>query len=382
MMGQVAKMRASEIAAAFVVSVLGLGLGCGDDSGPGGAGGAGGAGASGAGSQGGSGGAGGTGGEDPPVCFVPTTDPTAPTPEDVQFAPVGQLLAGEQILFNDWNQSPNELLAMRPDGTAEAWIFSAYRIWSFGVSRSSTQIAFAAGDPMQEQNYGITIGDAIQPTFVYDEACGTVGALTWGNLNDECHSFGPGDDYLYLCRRYDFDDTGAFSGYRVGRVSMATQAFEWLTPEDDASYRLSAQPLGGETDMIYYRIPLPTGTRSVVRAPISGGTESVIRDDAGYPHLSPDGTRILVSDTTQGGSIVSIDLSGGDDVLVAEGESLTTMVYSPDGSRVAFLRWDDAVACSHVEVAAADGSEATSPTRIHDCGMSGRFITELAWIVK
>lgn len=348
---------------------------CGDDGGSGATG----SGATGAGAgDTGAGGSGGTGGV-LETCFTPPTDPGAPTPDDVTFAVGGELLDGEQILFNDWNALPNELLTMRPDGSSEAVVFRAFRVWSFGVSHTTNKIAFAAGDPEQEANYGITIGDAIQPTFVYDAGCGTVGALTWGNLNDECHTFGPGDHSLYVCRRYDFTDQGMSKGYRIARIDMATTTVEWLTAEDPMVLTLSPNPLPDESAMIYYRIPVP-GTASVVRAPLPSGAEQTVRERIGYPRLSPDGTRILVADFEQMGALVSLDLNGGSPILVADGESLTTAVWSPDGARVAFLRYDNAGNCSHVEVAAADGSEAMSPTRIHDCLVSGRFITELAWI--
>ncbi len=348
---------------------------CGDDAGSGGSAQAGG-GAKGGGEA--AGGAGGAGGVEP--CFEPPLDASAPTPTDVDFVQGAPLLEGEQILFNDWSPQPNELLTMRPDGADETVILQAYRVWSFGVSGSLQKIAFAAGDPDQVANYGVTLGDAIQPTFVYDLECGTVGALTWGNLNDECHTFGADDRYVYLCRRSDFDDMGG-SAYRLGRVEVATGTFEWLSPEEAATHRLSPQPTADQTELFLYRILVPGGG-AIVRAPVLGGAEIVVRDRAGYPRLSPDGSRLLAADFDQGGALVSLDTAGGAPVLVAAGESLTTAVWSPDGSRVAFLRWDDVGSCSHVETAAADGSEAQATTRIHDCVASGRFVTELSWVAK
>ena len=56
--------------------------------------------------------------------------------------------------------------------------------------------------------------------------------------------------------------------------------------------------------------------------------------------------------------------------------------WSPDGTRVVYTVGDDEVSCSHVEIVAADGSEADAPTRIRDCVESGEFITDLAWITR
>ena len=49
---------------------------------------------------------------------------------------------------------------------------------------------------------------------------------------------------------------------------------------------------------------------------------------------------------------------------------------------VAFLRWEGSLQCSHVEIAAVDGSQASSPERIYDCATEGRFLSDLAWITR
>lgn len=57
----------------------------------------------------------------------------------------------------------------------------------------------------------------------------------------------------------------------------------------------------------------------------------------------------------------------------------TSAVWSPDGSKVAYL-WGETMGCSHIEVVLADGSQADAPVRVRDCGNS--FVTELAWVVR
>ena len=67
-------------------------------------------------------------------------------------------------------------------------------------------------------------------------------------------------------------------------------------------------------------------------------------------------------------------------MLVAEAQASGAR-WSPNGTQVAYLVWDGDNACSHVEVVAADGSQAASPKRIRDCVTSGEFITDIAWIL-
>lgn len=313
--------------------------------------------------------AGGSGGEAP---FIPDA-------ADVFFAAVTPLPAGESIVFNDWNESPNPVLAMRPDGSDETTVFVAYRIWSMGISADTGTIAFSAGDPEQEAHFGITLGDAIQPTFLYDVASETAENLSYGNINDECLTFSADGSHLYTCRRYDFTDAPSSKGYRLGRIDIASKAFEFITPEDASVLTLTPQPSADESLLYYGLVPVP-GDRSVVSTPLPAREPTEIKADASYPLLSPDKTRLLMTDYTQSGSLISTDLNGGDVVTVALGEGLSTAAWSPDGSQVVFLRDDDNAPCAHVEIAAADGSEAASTNRIHDCVESGRFITELQWV--
>jgi len=360
-----------------VPSLLLTAAACGEETGVG-AGGAGGTDASGGcgadcmatGGQGGEGGAGGSG-------------PFIPTAEDVQFASISPMPLGEWIVFNDWNPQPNEVLMMRSDGSQELTLFEAYRVWSMGVSNDATKIAFSAGDPEQEAHFGVSIGDAIQPTFLYDSVTESATNLTYGNLNDECHRFGPGDAFLYLCRRYDFADDEQAKGYRIGRLELTRKKFEWLTEEDPASLSLNPEPTTDETQLYYTRIPVP-GSRSIVRAPLPSGTEESVKADAGTPVFSPEGTLMVWNDYQQMGALVVSDLEGANPVLVATATAGTpsTARWSPDGARIVYLRWDDANACSHVEVVRADGSDVAAPPRIHDCASSGRFVTELAWIMR
>lgn len=360
-------------AAVVALCLLGI-VACDDETEPAGGGGQGGAGGQPTSTTGGSaeGGAGGEGGQS---TYVPTA-------QDVQFQAVSPMPLGEWLLFNDWTPEPNELLAMRPDGTDELTVFRAYRIWSMTVSTDQNTIAFSAGDPEQEAHYGLTIGDSIQPTFLYDALAESASNLTFGNINDECHRFSKSDAFLYLCRRYDFEADGTSKGYRIARVDIATKELTWITELDSESHSLNPEPTDDETQLYFTRIGA-AGKRRISRAPLpTAENEETFRDEAGGPRLSPDGTRMLFQDASQEGAIVALNLESMESVVVAEGPDLSTARWSPDGERVAFLRFDDDSTCSHVEVARADGSEADSAVRVHDCATSGRFVTELEWIKR
>ncbi len=344
---------------------------------------------------------GGGGGGAPALCDVGVGGFEAfePTPESIEFEALGALPTGEQILFNDWNAFPNTVSTMAPDGGAAAPVFAAYRVWSMGVSPDGSTIAFSSGDPDQVEHFGITLGDAIQHTFLYDAATETATNLTQGNINDECHHFSDDGERLYLCRRYDThcvpDEEQQIGfwvsdGYRVGRVELASGELEFLTPESDEVYTLALQPDAEEATGIFQWIDIATNTWSIRRLTLEGGEVELIHDEAGFPVLSPDGTRFLYRDFTDQGSLWSGSVAGGDDVLVADRQGSNAR-WSPDGTRVVYLIADadddgdghpDVANCDHVEVVAADGSEADAPTRIRDCYDSDEYITELAWITR
>jgi len=304
------------------------------------------------------------------------------SPSDIQYEAVAPIPSGEQLLFSDWNPTPNELVSIRPDGTSATKLFRVYRLWSFGAEPGGGRIAFSCGDPQQEAHYGIQVGDAIQHTWMYDAATESISLLSHGNINDECHTFGPAGTSLYVCRRYNFTSAGDYDGWRIGRIDLDTLAFEFLTPDIDHTFDLYPQPLPGETSMIFGRIvwiPPDPQVISVQQMALPGGTLVAIRTDGGKPALSPDATRYTFQKSTEGYALYSSRLDGTDEIKLSSANG-TDVAWSPDGTRVAYLRWDNAVGCSHIEIVAADGSQATAPERVRDCSMTGEFIAGLAWI--
>ena len=352
--------------ASVIPLIVGL-LGACSSGEPQGAGGSGtGAGETGGGDAGGMGGMGGEGG-------TPELLPT-----DVHFEPVAPVPSGEQILYNDWAQ-PDAVKTMQPDGSGAATIFRIDRVWSLGASANGDRLAIACTDPKQEENYGLTLGDAIQHTWIYETATQTLTLAAGGNINDECHSFSPNGDAVFVCRRYDFQLDNSFSGYRLGRIDLPHD-FTWVTPES-GDFELNPQLTPDGATLWFARIALPSQTRSIETVAAAGGDPTVWRAQAHRPALSPDGTRVAFADITDQSALYVAPIAGGTPVKVAEAAG-TKPTWSPDGSRIAYLAWDDAVTCAHVEITLADGSTPSAPVRIVDCGVTGEQITQLSWLLR
>lgn len=356
-----------------IAAALTLAAGCGDDDEQG---------------AGGSGG-GGPRCEDAPLGPAEDACPAGayvPTPASILFAPIAAVPAGEQILFNDWSV-PDRVLSMAPDGSSAVEIFTAYRIWSMAVSRAGDALAFACGDPEQEQHYGINLGDAIQNTWRYDFDTQSAELVGCGAVNDECLHYGPDDDWLYTCRRYDFvQDGGSWTnrGYHVGAFDLGAGAFSWRLQSDDPGYLFLNPQVTPDGCELWFSEVVWEGSsqsRSIQKMALPGGSPELVRADAHRPRLSPDGMRYAYADSAQQGALYVADLDGSNATRIASaaGSSLT---FSPDGSRLAYTVFDAALNCSHVEMVATDGSQADAPVRIRDCGQSGEFITELAWFVR
>jgi hypothetical protein len=315
-----------------------------------------------------------------------------PTPSSIQFAAKAALPSGEQILFNDWNPEPNTVNSLTPDGVTKTEVFDVYRAWDMGVSHDGKSVAFSCGDPDQQADFGLQIGDSIQQTWIYDAASQSIRLVAHGNINDECHTFGPGDTTLWVCRRYDFaetgdggDLTGTNKGYRIGRIDLATTDFTFLTADESATatYALYPQPTPDGQGFYYSTTQDVSATQTkstVLLMPLCGGAPSDVRDQAHEPVLSPDGTRYVYASDAEAGALHASTLDAANDVKLTS-EAGTNAVWSPDGTKVAYLVFDGAAGCDHIDVVASDGSTAGSPTRLRDCSKTNEFITQLAWFV-
>jgi len=315
-----------------------------------------------------------------------------PTAADVDFAAVHPLPTGEQILFNDWNTSPNALYSMTPDGQTVTEVFRAYRIWSMGISRARDLIAFSSGYDLdvQDQHYWLpTLGDAIQHTFMYDVASQTAQVVAYGSINDECHTYGPNDTALYVCRRYDFrascDDWDILytnRGWRIGRIDLPGNAFTFLTPDVDLDWALSPQPTPDGTTLFYARIQIAgtTQTRTVMKMALPGGATELWKANAAFPVLSPDGARLAYQNWDDQYTLYVANVDGSMPTQISNRKNASEAVFSPDGTQVAFL-FDEPNGCC-IDVVKTDGSEATAPRCLKSCTTNGEFITELDWITR
>jgi Tol biopolymer transport system component len=372
----------------MLFAALGASSACSSDDAGGGGGGTGGltdAGSGGfaAGVTGGTGGAAGSAGSSGAGTGGVPNPPPKPTPADIMFTSVNPLAPGEQLLFADWDASPNTLSSILPDGTKEQVVFRAYRLWSVGVTPDGSKIAFASGDPKQEQNYGLKFGDSIQHTWVYDAATQTAEVLAYGNINDECHLFNADASKLYVCRRYDFVETGSsssFKGYQLGRLTMADGKFEFLTPVPQNRFELHPTPLGDESTLLFTQVDIVSGSaaRSVRKLTLADDSRALVLNTATLESVAPDGTKMVYRDHTDGGKLYVADIDGQNPVRVTS-KAGTDGTFSPDGLRIAYL-YGETQACSHIEIVKADGSDADTPTRVRDCGT--QFITDLEWIKR
>ncbi len=309
--------------------------------------------------------------------------PPKPTPADIQFSSVNPLAPGEQLLFADWGASPNTLSTILPDGTKEQVVFRAYRLWSVGVTPDGAKIAFASGDPNQEQNYGLKFGDSIQHTWLYDAATQTAEVLAYGNINDECHLFNADASKLYVCRRYDFVEDGTTSiskGYQLGRLTVADGTFEFLTPVPQNRFELHPTPLGDESTLLFTQIDIVGGNaaRAIRKLTLADDTRAVVKNTATLESISPDGSKMVYRDHTDAGKLYVADIDGLNPVRVTSTAG-TDGRFSPDGLRIAYL-YGETQSCSHIEIVMADGSTADTPDRVRDCGT--QFITDLEWIKR
>lgn len=318
-------------------------------------------------------GTGGTLADSGPDGFVPE-----PTSSDIQFSSTNPLPSGEQLLFTDWNASPNKLSSIKPDGTGELEIFRAYRLWALGASHDTNAIAFACGDPLQLEHYGLNLGDAIQNTWLYDSNNQTAKILSYGNINDECHTFSSTDQSIYVCRRYDFQPDNSNHTYRLGRISLGDGSFEFFGPDLPAELQLHPQPVADESALFYTIIEVQNGSqkRRIAKKSLPDGTPELVKQDASSAVLSPDGTKLVFADTTQQSQLFRMDADGTNVIKVASHNG-TSVAWSPDGTRVAYL-WSETSSCTHIEIVKADGSEANTPFRVRDCGTA--FVADLAWI--
>lgn len=121
------------------------------------------------------------------------------------------------------------------------------------------------------------------------------------------------------------------AGLAGGRRIRLTQ-----TPEDDEYFPQFAAD--GQT-LFFSRAPIEGGAPSVWSVATLGGEERLWRADASFGAPSPDGRRLAFSRYLRDGrfALAVLDLASGAEVELARvDEWLSSVAWSPDGSRIAF----------------------------------------------
>jgi hypothetical protein len=312
--------------------------------------------------------------------------------EDLALVTGTPLGSGSWLLMIDWAADPNPMLALSPANFAGApqTVFTARRIWSFGASDDGSAILFSSWDAAQEQRFGITLGDAIQNSFLYGTQTQRARYLglpgtSWQNVNDECHSMSADGTYVYLCRRYDFTAEGAFSGWRLGRIHTTTRAFEFLRADEPGGpFELNPQELPGGSKILFeLRARPPASGASIHTRDLATGTEQLVWDNAARPALAPDGDRVVYADTTAQYRLRQRTLSRPADPPIEVSPTLGTgsTTWSPDGNTIVYTVYDQPQNCDHLERVTWTGTAWSAPERVRDCGQTGEFLADLRWVL-
>jgi hypothetical protein len=328
----------------------------------------------------------------PPDVTPDAFEEPGPTPaDDIAFVAGPPLAAGSWLLVNDWAAEPNHVFALSPDDLAgpKQVVFSAHRVWSMGAADDGSAILFSSWDALQEEHFGLTIGDSIQNSFVYDTRArrvrylGPIGS-SWQNVNDECHELSPDGAYVYVCRRYDFTPEGGFSGWRLGRIHTVDRTFEFLRVDAPGGpFELGPQVIPGTSQVVFALRARPPATGSTLHSlDVATGVETTVRPNAARPVLAPDGQRLVFSDTTAQFRLAMIDLARPGDAAVAVSPTLGTgaVAWAPDGQSIVYAVYDQPRNCDHLERVIWTGAAWSAPERVRDCALTGEFITDLAWV--
>ncbi|MBA3453675.1 MAG: PD40 domain-containing protein [Deltaproteobacteria bacterium] len=320
---------------------------------------------------------------------MPMIDAGPGPAEDIQFVAGEALPSGNWLLASEWAGTPNKVFALDPAnlGGPARTVFTATRVWSMGAKKDGSAILFSSHDPMQEAHFGVTIGDAIQNSFVFDSPTRTIRLLgdggAWANVNDEC--FHPSADgaFVNLCRRYDFT-ADSFLGWRLGRITVSDGSFEFVRPDAPGGpFELNAQEIPGTTKILFELRARPPATGvSIHTRDLVTGVEVMVRQNAYRPVLAPDGHRVLFADPMNQSRLKTFDLQAPGDAAVVVSPTLSAGdgTWSPDGQTIVYTVFDQANSCDHIERVTWSGSTWSAPERLRNCVQTREFIANLSWI--
>jgi hypothetical protein len=302
------------------------------------------------------------------------------TPDDIDFQEVDPPLPGECIYYGVWGGTDG-LEMISPDGLTTGTRFTANRIWSFGVAHDGVTVAFSSVDPFEEEHWGLTIGDAIQYTWLF--APGEQPAqITAGNINDEGQLFSADDQALYLSRRANFwqevvDDTLTIGNdpYRILTHDLGSAEETWITPLVESVNDIGPAVLP-DGDILFWR-QNPDFSQELMRMNGDGSDIASVLDGATGPEVSPDGDLVAYRQTWSTLAIAPADdLLGGATVVDGGDQFFYGISFSPDQTRIAYLLGHAGSSCSDLWVADVDGSD---PMMLVDCVENDVFPVGLEW---
>jgi len=306
-------------------------------------------------------------------------------PADIGFEEIDPPLGGSFIYYGVWGGGADSLEMISSDGSIEGTRFKVHRLWSFGVAADGETIAFSSADPYQEEHFCLTIGDAIQFSWLWRPGSEPE-HVTTVLVNDECHLFGPDDATLYMCRRAGFwqqmtDDGFQFGSdpYRILIHELATGEETWLTPLVEATSDIGPA-LRDDGSILFWRQEFEgTGfAQWLMSMDGDGGGVSYLVESGTNPVTNPDGTVVLFrqawSSIRMGSSQSPAEAA---ELIPAADGTVYDYAFSPDQQRIVFTRGRSDASCSDLWVAEIANAE---QVRIVDCVATGRFITGVSWV--
>jgi hypothetical protein len=317
---------------------------------------------------------------------VPADEQPWLEPADIGFAEVSAPLVGSFVYYGVWGGAGTDSLEMMAtDGSEEATRFTVHRMWSFGVAADGETIAFSSGDPLQEEHFCLTVGDAIQHTWLWRPGTDPQ-QITTGRVNDECHLFGPGGQRLYLCRRAGFWQQSTEDGFEFGSDPYRILAHDlesgeetWLTDLDPVVSDIGPA-LRDDGSLLFWRQE-PAGTGFVqwlMSMNDDGSDASYLVESGTNPVTNPQGTAVLFRQAWKSIRVGDSHAPGAAAELIPAADgNVYDYAFSPDQTRIAFTRGRLDASCSDIWI--ADVATATEE-RLVDCVVTGRFITGIAWL--
>jgi len=312
---------------------------------------------------------------------TPVDEPPWLAPEDIGFAEIASPASGSWIYFGVWG-SPDSLEMISPDGAETATRFTVDRLWSFGVAHDGVTIAFSSADPYQEEHWCLTLGDAVQHTWLF-ESSSQPEQITSGPVNDECHLFSPDDSALYMCRRADFwqeltDDGPVFGNdpYRILVHELDSGEETWLTELVEANNDIGPA-LRADGSILFWRQESPSFDQTLMSMDGDGANIAALVEDGTNPVTSPDGDQLLYRDSWRRLMLGdSSDPSGATMIVDGGDDFVLDFDFSPELTRVAYTRGREDASCSDLWVADLDGE---NQTLLVDCVDTAQFITGVRW---